>query len=188
MMKNITIKGDLHVGKGVENSFFSESTKVEGKTTIDDSLQVVSKTQSYKSLGAKLASTNNIPVAVNETATRGRVVFSEFQLGDVGVDKNADVIFLSKTSGTSTVGEIVVKSNATINAENSVVLPKVVIAQGANDVAINSNVTSLQVTTTGEVKLSGKSDIVNLSLKTNANVDLQTIGRISNLETVNKET
>lgn len=187
-MGNITIKGDLHIGKGVENSFFSEFTKVEGKTTIDDSLQVASQTKSYKTFATKVASTNNFPVAVNETKTRGKVVFSEFQLGVVGVDKNADVIFLSKIPGTSTVGEIVVNSNAAISTENLVVLPKVVIAQGATDVAINSNVTSLQVTTTNEVKISGKSDIANVSLMTKANVNLQTVGRVSKLEIPNNET
>lgn len=187
-MKNISIKGDLHVGKGVENSFYSEFLRVEGKTTIDDSLQLANQTNAYKSFGAKVASMNNLPIAANETKVRGRVVFSEFQLGDVGVDKNADVIFLSKTSGASTVGEIVVNSNAILTAGSSVVLPKVLIVQGATDVVINSNVTSLQVTTTGEVKLSGKSDIVNLSLMTSANVNLQTIGRVSNLETLNRET
>lgn len=186
-MKNITIKGDLHVSKGVENSFFSEFTKVEGKTTIDDSLAIASQTKSYKSSAVKAASTS-FTVAVDEAATRGRVVFSEFQLGDVGIDKNAEVIFLSKTTGASIVGEIVVNSNATLTAVSSAVLPKVVIAQGATDVIINSNVTALQVTTTGNVKLSGKSNIANLSLKTNANVNLQTIGRVNNLETVKKET
>ncbi|TSI07378.1 S-layer homology domain-containing protein [Lysinibacillus sp. BW-2-10] len=188
-MKNVTIKGDLHVGKGVENSFFSEFTKVEGKTTIDDSLQVVNQTaQNYKSLGIKLASTNNFPIVANETTTRGRVVFSEFQLGDVDVDKNSVVIFLSKTVGTSTVGEIVVNSNATITSDSSVTIPKVVITSGANDVTINSTVTSLQVTAVGELKLSGKADIANLSVTTNANVSLQTQGKVGTLETGNKDT
>lgn len=187
-MKNITIMGDLHVDKGVENSFFSEFIKVEGKTTVDDSLQVASQTKSYKTF-AKVASTNNFPLAALNTLTaKGRVVFSEFQLGDMNIDKNADVIFLSKTLGMSTVGEIVVNSNVTLTAESSVVLPKLVIAQGAGDVAINSNVTSLKVTTTNNVKLAGKSDIENLSLMTKANVNLQTMGRVSNLEIVNKET
>lgn len=187
-LKNITIRGDFHIGKGVENSFFSEFTKVEGKTTIDDSSVVASQTKSYRSSVVKIASTNNFAAAVNETTTRGRIIFSEFQLGAVGVDKNADVIFQSKTSGASTVGEIVVNSNATLTAESSVVLPKVIIAQGATDVALHSNVMNLQVTTTGNVKLSGKSNIVNLSLMANANVNLQTIGRVNYLETVNKET
>lgn len=187
-VKNTTIKGDLHVGKGVKNSFFSEFIKVEGKTTIDDSLLVASQTKSYKSFTAKVASTNNFPVALNEITAKGRVVFSEFQLGDVGIDKNADVIFLSKTFGTSKVGEIVANSNVTLTAESSVVLPKVVIAQAATDVVINSNIASLQVTTTGDVKLTGKSDIVNLTLMTKASVNLQTMGRVSNLEINNKET
>lgn len=187
-LKNTTIKGDFHIGKGVENSFFSEFTKVEGKTTIDDSSVVARQTKSYQSSVVKIASTNNFAAAVNETTTRGRIVFSEFQLGDVGVDKNADVIFQSKTSGTSKVGEIVVNSNATLTAESSVVLPKVIIAQGATDVTLHSNVTNLHVTTSGNVKLSGKSNIVNLSLIANAIIDLQTIGRVNNLETVNKET
>ncbi|WP_158674403.1 S-layer homology domain-containing protein [Lysinibacillus antri] len=188
-MQNVTIKGDLHVGKGVENSFFSEFTKVEGKTTIDDSLQIVNQTaQNYKSLGVKLASTNSFPIVANETITKGRVVFSEFQLGDVDVDKNADVIFLSKTVGTSTVGEIVVNSNATITSDSSVTIPKLLITSEAKDVTINSTVTSLQVTAVGELKLSGKADIVNLSVTTNANVNLQTQGKVGTLETGNKDT
>ena len=187
-LKNTTIKGDFHIGKGVGNSFFSEFTKVEGKTTIDDSSVVASQTKSYQSSVVKIASMNNFAAAVNETTTRGRIIFSEFQLGDVGVDKNADVIFQSKTFGTSKVGEIVVNSNATLTAESSVVLPKVTITQGATDVVLHSNVTNLLVTTTGNVRLSGKSNIVNLSLMANANIDLQTIGRVNNLETVNKET
>ncbi|MFD2444569.1 S-layer homology domain-containing protein [Bacillus sp. CGMCC 1.16607] len=188
VMKNVTIKGDLHIGKGVENSLFSEFTRVEGKTTIDDSLQVVNQTnQGYNSLEYKVAATKSFQLAANETATRGRVVFSEFQLGDVGVDKNADVIFLSKTQGTSSVGEIVFTSNATLTADSSVTIPKVVIAEGAKDIAINSKVTALQVKATGEVKLSGKGDIANLTVSTNANVALQTQGKVGTLETVNKE-
>ncbi|MCT6924896.1 S-layer homology domain-containing protein [Metasolibacillus sp.] len=125
-IKNITIKADFHVGQGVENSFFSEFLKVEGKTTIDDSLQI-----------AKLASTKPVPVAINNA--RGKVVFSEFQLGDVGIDKNADVIFL----GTSTtVGEIIVNSNVMLTASS---LSRVVIAPGATDVTINSNVSTLEI-------------------------------------------
>ncbi|WP_102273416.1 S-layer homology domain-containing protein [Cytobacillus massiliigabonensis] len=188
-LKNMTINGDLHVGKGVESSFFSEFTKVEGKTTIDDSLQSVNQTSpAYKTLGFKLAAANSFLAAANETAARGRVVFSEFQLGNVDIDKNADVIFLSKTTGTSLVGEIVVNSNATLTSDQSVTLPKVSISQGAKEVAIYSNVTSLQVTATGEIKLSGKGDIANLSVKTNANVAIQTQGKVGTLETVNKET
>lgn len=183
-MKNITIKGDLHVGRGVENSFFSEFIKVEGKTTIDDSLQVASQAKSYKSFAAKVASTNNLPVAVNEPTVRGRVVFSEFQLGDVGVDKNADVIFLSKTSGTSTVGEIVVNSNVTLTTDRSVVIPKVVIAQGATNVIINSSVSTLEIVNKeSKVTIGGDVKIGNLIIPVNVNpADV-----IQNYEAIKKE-
>ena len=183
-MKNITIKGDLHVGRGVENSFFSEFIKVEGKTTIDDSLQVASQAKSYKSFVAKVASINNFPVAVNEPTVRGRVVFSEFQLGDVGVDKNADVIFLSKTSGTSTVGEIVVSSNVTLTTDRSVVIPKVVIAQGATNVIINSSVSTLEIVNKeSKVTIGQDVKIGNLIIP----VDVNPADIIQNYEAIKKE-
>ncbi len=183
-IKNITIKGDLHVGRGVENSFFSEFIKVEGKTTIDDSLQVASQAKSYKSFVAKVASINNFPVAVNEPTVRGRVVFSEFQLGDVGVDKNADVIFLSKTAGTSTVGEIVVSSNVTLTTDRSVVIPKVVIAQGATNVIINSSVSTLEIVNKeSKVTIGQDVKIGNLIIP----VDVNPADIIQNYEAIKKE-
>jgi hypothetical protein len=156
-VKNMTIQGNLHVGQGVENSFYSEFTKVEGKTTIDDALQAQNRTVRAK---------NSVRIAANEE-TRGRVVFSEFQLGNVDIDKKADVIFLSKTTGTSTIGEVVVSSDATIASDSSVTIPKVTVASGAKDVTINSNVSSLEVTSnTTQVTLGTGAKIVNLVLPT----------------------
>ncbi|NBC71929.1 S-layer homology domain-containing protein, partial [Paenibacillus sacheonensis] len=106
-LKNMTIAGDLHVGKNVEHSFFSEATKVEGKTTIDDSLSGAdTKRRAYRTFAYRTAGAPYLQADANQESVRGRVVFSKFQLGHVSIDKEADVIFLSDSTGISQVGTL----------------------------------------------------------------------------------
>ncbi|CAI6061867.1 S-layer homology domain-containing protein [Cohnella sp. JJ-181] len=106
-LRNMTINGDLHVGKGVEQSFFSESTKVEGKTTIDESVPSMNiNGLAYQKLASSALGLPYFLAAADEGSVRGRVVFSKFQLGNVDINKNADVIFLSDPTGASRVGTL----------------------------------------------------------------------------------
>ncbi|QHW29501.1 S-layer homology domain-containing protein [Paenibacillus rhizovicinus] len=140
-LKNMTIAGDLHVGKSVVHSFFSESMKVEGNTTIDDALPSTDTTrQAYRAYAYKATGTAYLQADANPESARGRVVFSKFQLGHVIIDKEADVIFLSDLTGGSQVGTLqITNAGVKITLGDGIKIGDLVLPAGTkpSDVIVN---------------------------------------------------
>lgn len=113
-LKNLTITGDLLIGKGVEKSFLADKIVVKGNTEV-----------SNKSTGVSAA-------AVKVDA---KITFANSTLTKVILDKlNASL----NLTGTSSVTSINVDSNATITAVPSITIPLVTAGTGASEVTLNA--------------------------------------------------
>ncbi|MEK3978661.1 S-layer homology domain-containing protein [Psychrobacillus sp. FSL K6-2836] len=113
-VKNLTINGDLAIGKGVETSFLAEKIVVKGNTEL-----------SNKTTGVSAAA---LPVAA-------KISFANSTLSTVVLNKlNASL----NLTGTSSVTSINVDSNATVTADKNITIPRVTAGTGASEVTLNA--------------------------------------------------
>lgn len=114
IVKNLTINGDLAIGKGVETSFLAEKIVVKGNTEL-----------SNKTTGVSAAA---LPVAA-------KISFANSTLSTVVLNKlNASL----NLTGTSSVTSINVDSNATVTADKNITIPRVTAGTGASEVTLNA--------------------------------------------------
>ena len=98
-LKNLTIKGDLQIGKEVKNSFLASNITVEGKTIISD-----------KAAGA---------VTTAAVGDGPNIVFTDSKLGTIVVSQTDSTVDFK---GTTTVGLVTVTADATINSDATVTI------------------------------------------------------------------
>lgn len=144
-LKNLTISGNLEIGKEVKNSFSAEKIKVEGKTIISD--KAASTAKASYSIAAEVAPA---------------ITFTDAILAAVEITKNGSTIDFK---GITTVQEISLSSNVTLKADSGIKIPKVTINKGATEVTINANVNNLVVNTTDKLTIDGSGDIGTLDIK-----------------------
>ncbi|MBB3111693.1 hypothetical protein FHS18_003761 [Paenibacillus phyllosphaerae] len=90
------------------------------------------------------------------------VVFQNANLGSINVNKPGVRV---AAGGNTTVGTIAVNSNATIEADTGITLPKMTVGEGAKDVNLDANVTDLNVASgNSNMTLGDKTKIANLTL------------------------
>lgn len=162
-IKDATILKDLTVGSSVQNSFISQGVTVKGKTTIS----------------------NESKLGAASTSTSPTVSFTDSKLNSIAVSKTGVIL---EGKGESSFGSVTLSDNATIKTDATVTIPKLTIAEGANNVIIDSNVTSVEVTASKEVKLSGKGTITSLKVSNPIAINIETTGTIGTLETTSKDT
>ncbi|MEK5214634.1 S-layer homology domain-containing protein [Psychrobacillus sp. FSL H8-0487] len=144
-VKNLTINGNLAIGKGVENSFLADKIVVKGNTEV-----------SNKSTGVSAA-------AVKVDA---KITFTNSTLGKVVLNKlNA----LLNLTGTSSVTSVNVESNATITADSNITIPVVTAGTGVSEVTLNAAtkeffVNALNFALNGTAKIESL-ELVNKDLK-----------------------
>ncbi|QUG40579.1 S-layer homology domain-containing protein [Psychrobacillus sp. INOP01] len=144
-VKNLTINGDLVIGKGVKNSFLADKIAVKGNTEVSD-----------KTTGVSAAA---LPVAA-------KISFANSKLSTVVLKKlNASL----NLTGTSSVTSINVDSNATVSADKNITIPRVTTGTGASEVTLNAAtkdflVNSLNFALNGTAKI-GSITLVKADLK-----------------------
>ncbi|MBY0122313.1 hypothetical protein [Bacillus sp. S/N-304-OC-R1] len=85
------------------------------------------------------------------------------------------------------IEELVISEDSIINAEEGVLIPKLIITNGATIVEINANVQTLEVAAQNNVELNGKGNITDLVISTGTKVTVNTTGDIHKLEITNKD-
>jgi len=120
-LKNLTITGDLLIGKGVEKSFLADKIVVKGNTEVSD-----------KSTGASAA-------AVTVDAKIG---FSNSDLARVIILKRNSLLSLT---GTSSVSTIFIDAPSTITADKKIIIPHITAGTGASEVNLIATVKVLSV-------------------------------------------
>ncbi|WP_102344818.1 S-layer homology domain-containing protein [Bacillus sp. Marseille-P3661] len=106
------------------------------------------------------------------------VVFNNANLGNVQIQKEG-VRVVAK--GSTSVQEISVISNATINADATVTIPKITLGNGAKTVSLDAKVKTLEIIGKDAVSLSGIANIEELNIKNTASNRLNTKGTISSV-------
>ncbi|PLS17834.1 hypothetical protein CVD28_09035 [Bacillus sp. M6-12] len=182
-IKNATIKGDLHIGKGVENSFYTDNMKVEGNTAVSETVKLVKQSSStiYKSLAFKM-SMNGQNVARASAVGKAKVNFHNSKLRNVEVSTNGIVL---ETTGSSTVESLSLLSDATFTAADSVTIPKLVIQSGVQNVVIEANVQEIAIVGNENVTISGSGNFERI-IANASTVSFQTSGRVGTLGSADK--
>lgn len=167
-LKNLTIKGNLEIGKEVKNGFTSDKITVEGKTIISD-----------KAATAATASFSVAAVAKSPTIT-----FTNSTMGIVEVTKKGVTV---EAKGSTKVSEMIVSSNVTIKADAGITIPKVTVKTGATEVTLDANVGTLLVNSTGNLTLAGTGNIKEAIIESKNDVKFETKGKIDKLEIKSKD-
>lgn len=156
-VKNLTINGDLAIGKGVETSFLAEKIVVKGNTEL-----------SNKTTGVSVAA---LPVAA-------KISFANSTLSTVVLNKlNASL----NLTGTSSVSSINVDSNATVTADKNITIPRVTAGTGASEVTLNATTKDFLVNSLN-FALNGTAKIESITLvKADLKLSLGTSLAIENL-------
>lgn len=158
-IKNLTVKGNLDIGKELQNNFYSNNLVVEGKTVISNQeaqhiTTASSNSAFYKSLAYKV-SASALQMAATST-TKTKAVFEASTLGVVEIDKD-DVDFEFK--GKTTIKELTISSKTSIKAGKDSVLSNVLI-EGNDKVDLNSE------GSIGRLEIKDKNAVVSLGSKT----------------------
>ncbi|MFF2753926.1 hypothetical protein ACFVR1_09290 [Psychrobacillus sp. NPDC058041] len=98
--------------------------------------------------------------------------------------KDLSVVTVGKSDH---IEELVVSEDSIINAESSIVIPKLIIKDGAEIVEVNATVANLEVASKNKVVLNGKGDTTNIIITTGNEVILNATGNISKIEVINKD-
>ncbi len=155
-LKNVTVTGDLIISG---SNFNGDTVTVEGKTV----------------LGA-VAEQDGAQIAAS---LQNEVVFSNSVLAELEINE-ANINIQAK--GTTTVEEVTVNQNASITADENVVIPKLTVAKEATAVEVNANVTNVEVNNVKEVAINGTATIENLVVKADGNLSINIKGNIAKLD------
>ncbi|MBY0122139.1 hypothetical protein [Bacillus sp. S/N-304-OC-R1] len=98
--------------------------------------------------------------------------------------KELSVVNIEKSNQ---IEELTISEDSIINAEEGVLIPKLIITNGATIVEINANVQILEVAAQNNVELIGKGNITDLIISTGSKVAVNTAGDIHKLEVTNKD-
>lgn len=171
-LKNLTIKGDLEIGKEVKNSFIVEKVTVEGKTIISSKAASVAK-------GA-----NGVSYSVAAEEPKADIIFIDSTMASVVITKDGAII---EYKGTTKVQEIIISANVIIKADAGITIPKLTINAGAKEVTIDANVGNLTVNSTDKLTIAGTGNIAEVTIESGNEVKLDTTGKVGKLEIKSKD-
>ncbi|MFD2442876.1 S-layer homology domain-containing protein [Bacillus sp. CGMCC 1.16607] len=176
-IKNVTIKGNLDVGKEVENQFHSQTITVEGNTTVHNE----ASTTYTKASGDPFYSKTILPdkVAVDYT---NRVIFEQANLGIVQLNRNGvDVV----VNGSTSIKEVNASSNVRMSVASGAKISTVILQPGAENMEINGDISQLIVAGKNPVTINGIANINQVIVQQQHEVLLKIIGQIQLLEVQN---
>lgn len=167
-LKNLTIKGDLEIGKEVKSSVTVEKVTIEGKTIVSD----------------KAASTAKASYSIAAETPAADIIFIDSKMASVVVTKDGVLI---EYKGTTKVSELIISANVTIKADAGITIPKVTINAGATAVTIDANVGNLTVNSTDKLTIAGTGNIAEVTIESANEVKLDTTGKVDKLEIKSKD-
>ena len=167
-LKNLTIKGDLEIGKEVKSSVTVEKVTIEGKTIVSD----------------KAASTAKASYSIAAETAAADIIFIDSTMASVVVTKDGVLI---EYKGTTKVSELIISANVTIKADAGITIPKVTINAGATAVTIDANVGNLTVNSTDKLTIAGTGNIAEVTIESANEVKLDTTGKVDKLEIKSKD-
>lgn len=167
-LKNLTIKGDLEIGKEVKSSVTVEKVTIEGKTIVSD----------------KAASTAKASYSIAAETPAADIIFIDSTMASVVVTKDGVLI---EYKGTTKVSELIISANVTIKADAGITIPKVTINAGATAVTIDANVGNLTVNSTDKLTIAGTGNIAEVTIESANEVKLDTTGKVDKLEIKSKD-
>lgn len=157
-LKNLTVKGNLKIGAGVQNSFIADTLKVLGKTILADA-----------------------PIQTAGLSDIANITFIDSILKSVEVDKVVDLVM----QGVSTLQDVSVSADVNISAEDHSSIANVTVKTGAAQVEINAAVDDLIIDGTGGITISGNATLGNVKIIEDAKVNLNVTGAVESLQLVN---
>ncbi|WP_438315252.1 S-layer homology domain-containing protein [Sporosarcina sp. FA9] len=173
-LNNLTINGNLEIGKSVAHIFKADGVTVKGATNVSD-----------KSVASALAkATSNISgnavafevpfgtvlstVAAEESVAQ--ITFHNSVLGTVNLSQTGAVTL--ELRGTTKVGAVTVSSNVNLVADKGISIPAVTVTAGASNIKIDGNVVSLTISTpNSNITLGTNATIGNIVLPAGAKVE-----------------
>ncbi|MBO0588977.1 S-layer homology domain-containing protein [Sporosarcina sp. E16_8] len=165
LLKNITIAGNLEIGKEVENSFKADDIKVIGKVSLTDN-----------------ASRNRVGKVFGTATVEKKepsVVFTNSTIHSVELSKSKKIII--EVKGNSTVQGFNLLSNVHLKADKGITLPKVTVEKGATNVTLDASVVNLLVDTPNALSIDGTATIKNVIVEFKIDLKLLTIGEIEKI-------
>ncbi|MBO0601180.1 S-layer homology domain-containing protein [Sporosarcina sp. E16_3] len=162
LLKNITITGNLEIGKEVENSFKANDIKVLGKVSLTDN--------------TSLSRVGKVFRAAAVEKKEPSVVFTNSVIQSVELSKSKKIII--EVKGNSTVQGLNLLSNVHLKADKGITLPKVTVEKGATNVTLDASVVDLSVDTPNALSLDGTATIKNVIVQFKIDLKLLTIGEI----------
>lgn len=165
VVSNLTIKKDLRIGGENTTSFQAKEVKVDGKTYLSE-----------PELKANFFQSLNI--------TKQKTVFENSHLGALEITKENATI---EVKGNSSVGEIVIATNTTFTASNTIEIPKIKIGKHAEKVEVNGKVAVIELNGEKPLQLTGTADIKQVNIQSKQAVELLTTGKIDKIETAEKQ-
>lgn len=168
-VQNLTVEGNFEIGEELQNSFYSNKLVVLGKTLI------LKQTTSLAKANSNYAAAEKKKI---------KIIFENSTLRIVEVSKNDTSI---EVTGETTLLQLIVASNASIEASDGLVIPKITLQIGAEFVEINASVTELTVDSMDAITLTGNANIEHVIVNTGAEVNLDIKGEIKKIEVTNKD-
>lgn len=168
-VQNLTVEGNFEIGEELQNSFYSNKLVVLGKTLISKQTTSLAKANSNYAAAEK---------------KKIKIIFENSTLRIVEVSKNDTSI---EVTGETTLLELIVTSNASIEASDGLVIPKITLQIGAEFFEIHASVTELTVDSMDAITLTGNANIENVIVNTGAEVNLDIKGEIKKIEVTNKD-
>lgn len=158
-LKNLTVKGNLKIGAGVQNSFIADTLNVLGKTILADA-----------------------PIQTAGLSDIANITFIDSILKSVEVNKVVDLVM----QGISTLQDVSVSADVNISAEDRSSIANITVKTGAAQVEINAAVDDLIIDGTGGITISGNATLGNVKIVEDAKVNLNVTGAVESLQMVNQ--
>lgn len=171
-LKNITIAGDLEIGKEVENSFKAN------KMTVLGGINISNKTSSSR--------VNNVYSTAAVEMKEPSFVFTDSIIETVEVSKSKKVLI--EVKGNSTALGFTLLSNVHLKADKGITLSKVTVEKGATNVTLDASVNYLSVNTPNALSIDGTATIKNVIVEYKTDLKLLTIGEIEKVIVKLKDT
>ncbi|WP_161568208.1 S-layer homology domain-containing protein [Anaerobacillus alkaliphilus] len=158
-VKNLTVTGNLEVSEKASGTITFDQVEVKGATA--------------------LTSTAGLVSAANTTANN--VTFKNSTLTNIKINNKGLAV---NFQGTTTVKALEVQTDATLKADQSVVLPSVTVAERAQNVTLEATITDLTVKNRRDLQLKTVGNINQLTVESLHPVTLDLNGKIQTLAPV----
>nr|WP_239587127.1 S-layer homology domain-containing protein [Bacillus ectoiniformans] len=179
-IKNAIIQGDLKLGEGIKNSFYTDGLKVEGKTTVADEVKTAEKqTTLYQPLSYKRFVEQY--QTLNTSPRRLKLVFHNSSFHSVNINKPDMSIELT---GATVIRSVDLSDKVTLKAESAARILQAIIGSGVDQVVFECHVKELIIHNNQNITMLGTGNIDTVKASGGSVVTWQISGKVGLLEVV----